>query len=105
MHLSTFLPLVLAASPALVSAAGHLGFSLGSKNVDGTCKNQADYAADFAAMSKGSTAKLVRTYAAGECDTAKSILPAAKAAGFQVILGIWCVDFIHSMRYNHHNMY
>jgi len=37
------------------------------------------------------TSKLVRIYAASDCDTAKEILPAAKASGFQVILGIWYV--------------
>lgn len=91
MYISNIVPLVLAAAPALVSAAGTLGFSLGNKNNDGSCKFQSDYDADFAAISKGSDAKIVRAYAADECDTAKEILPAAKTAGFQVILGIWCV--------------
>jgi len=79
--------LSLAAAPALVSAIGGLGFALGDKKADGTCKFQADYAADFATM--GGTAKLVRIYAASDCNTAQEILPAAKAAGFQVVLGIW----------------
>jgi glucan 1,3-beta-glucosidase len=35
------------------------------------------------------TSKLVRIYAASDCDTAKEILSAAKASVFQVILGIW----------------
>jgi hypothetical protein len=86
-HKMQFLTLLLAAAPALVSARGSLGFALGDKNADGTCKFQADYAADFKTMS--GTSKLVRVYAASDCNTAKEILPAAKAAGFQVILGIW----------------
>lgn len=74
-----------------MAARGNLGFALGDKKADGTCKFQADYAADFSTL--GSTSKLVRVYAASDCDTAKQILPAAKAAGFQVILGIWYVQF------------
>jgi glucan 1,3-beta-glucosidase len=86
MRFSTILPVALIASP-LVSAAGTLGFALGDKKPDGTCKTTADYQADFATLS--STSKLVRGYAASDCDTAAQILPAAQAAGFQVILGIW----------------
>ncbi len=83
--------LLLAAAPVLVASKGNLGFALGDKKPDGTCKFQADYAADFATISADSSAKLVRVYAASDCDTAKQILPAAKAVGFKVILGIWCV--------------
>jgi len=81
--------LLLAAAPALVAARGSLGFALGDKKADGTCKFQADYEADFAVLKDTST--LVRGYAASDCDTAKEILPAAKSAGFKVILGIWLV--------------
>lgn len=88
---ASILSLALGAAPALVSASGTLGFALGNKNPDASCKDQSDYAADLKAIAAGSSAKVVRTYAANECDTAKGILPAAKAAGFQVILGIWCV--------------
>lgn len=84
MHLST---LLLAAAPALVVAKGSLGFALGNKKADGTCKFQPDYTADFTALV--GLSKLVRVYAASDCDTAKWILPAAKASGAQVILGIW----------------
>jgi len=87
MRLSSIIPVALATAPILVSAAGTLGFALGDKKSDGTCKFQADYAADFKTIS--STSKLVRVYAASDCNTAQEILPAAEAAGFQVILGIW----------------
>jgi len=87
MRFLTILPVALVAAPALVSAGGSLGFALGDKKSDGTCKFQADYTADFATLS--GTSKLVRVYAASDCNTAQQILPAAKAAGFQVILGIW----------------
>ncbi len=87
MQLTT---LLLAAAPAMVAATGSLGFALGDKKADGTCKFQADYEADFATLSD--TSKLVRGYAASDCNTAQEILPAAKAAGFKVILGIWLVS-------------
>jgi glucan 1,3-beta-glucosidase len=87
MRFSTVLPVALAIAPSVVSAAGSLGFALGNKKADGTCKFQVDYAADFKALS--STSKIVRIYAASDCNTAAQILPAAEAAGFQVILGIW----------------
>lgn len=77
----------LAIAPALVSAVGNLGFALGDKKIDGTCKFQADYESDFATI--GPVAKIVRVYAASDCNTAQEILPAAESAGFQVILGIW----------------
>lgn len=87
MRFSTIIPVAIAAAPSLVSAAGTLGFAVGDKKADGTCKFQADWAADFAVIANQST--LVRVYAASDCNTAQEILPAAKAAGFQVILGIW----------------
>jgi len=86
MRLS-LLPLALTAAPGLVSAAGKIGFALGDQKTDGSCKVQSDYAADFQTISSVST--LVRVYAASNCNTTAHILPAAKAAGFQVILGIW----------------
>lgn len=93
---SALLSAALAAAPALVSAAGSLGFALGDKNADGTCKFQADWAADFETIQ--SVSKIVRVYAASDCDTAQYILPAAKAAGFQVILGIWYVPYPHALQ-------
>jgi glucan 1,3-beta-glucosidase len=87
MRLSALVPVALVASPALVSGAGLLGFALGDKKPDGTCKFKADYADDFKTLS--SLSKIVRVYAASDCNTAAEILPAAEAAGFQVILGIW----------------
>lgn len=79
----------LVASPSPVAATGKLGFSLGAVNPDNSCKSQQEYEKDFDAIVAASGAKLVRVYAAGQCDTAKNILPAAKAKGFQVVLGIW----------------
>jgi len=89
MHFSTIAPVLLSLAPLLVSAAGTLGFSLGTKHADGSCKDQADYEADFKAISAASGSKIVRGYSASDCNCAQYILPAAKAQGFKVILGIW----------------
>jgi len=88
MHIPALLTLLLSSAPALTSASGTLGFALGDKKADGTCKFQADYAADFKTIGTSSS-KLVRIYAASDCNTAQEILPAAAASGFQVVLGIW----------------
>jgi len=80
---------VLAAAAPLVAAKGSLGFALGTKLADGSCKYQADYEADFDAIFAASGSKLVRGYSADDCNCAKYILPAAKAKGFQVVLGVW----------------
>jgi len=88
MRVTTYLPVALAVAPAAVSASqGWLGFALGDKKPDGSCKFQADYESDFDTLS--GLSKLVRIYAASDCNTAQEILPAAKSKGFQVVLGIW----------------
>lgn len=90
MRFSTISSLAVAIAPLLVSAAsGSLGFSLGTKKADGTCKYQADYETDFKLISAASGSKLVRGYSASDCNAAQYILPAAKSQGFKVILGIW----------------
>ncbi|WPG99735.1 glycoside hydrolase family 17 protein [Acrodontium crateriforme] len=81
--------LALAATPVLAANKGTLGFSLGTKKADGSCKYQADYESDFDAIKSNSGSTLVRGYAASDCNAAEYILPAAKSKGFQVILGIW----------------
>ena len=89
MRLSTLATTVVLTAPSLVSATGILGFALGTKKPDGTCKYTADYEADFDAISKASGSKLVRGYDADDCNYAQQILPAAKSKGFQVVLGVW----------------
>lgn len=81
--------LALTLAPLCATSRGTLGFALGTKKADGTCKYTADYAADFDAISAASGSKIVRGYAASDCNAAQQILPAAKAKGFQVILGVW----------------
>jgi len=88
MRVSGLASLALAVAPALAtSTRGTLGFSLGDKNADGTCKATSDYEADFDNLKDLTT--LVRTYSGTECDTPQNILPAAKSKGFKVVLGIW----------------
>ncbi|KAF2094809.1 family 17 glycosyl hydrolase [Rhizodiscina lignyota] len=89
MRFFTTISFALAASPALGSAVGNLGFALGTKNSDGSCKAQQDYEDDFDAIAAASGSKLVRGYAASDCNCAQYILPAAKAKGAKVILGVW----------------
>jgi glucan 1,3-beta-glucosidase len=82
------------AAPLAVSAAGTLGFAVGNTNPDGSCKSQSDYEADFRAISSNTGSTLVRTYSSTDqfgnpCDTPSHIMPAAKSAGFKVLLGMW----------------
>ncbi|OAX77159.1 hypothetical protein ACJ72_08545, partial [Emergomyces africanus] len=87
MRPSTLLSLALAGGPAIVSAVGTFGFALGVKNADGTCKSQKDFEDDFDVLSAHT--RLVRTYAASDCNNALAIIPAAKNKGFKLVLGIW----------------
>ncbi|KAF2461119.1 putative glucan 1,3-beta-glucosidase [Lineolata rhizophorae] len=91
MRVSTAsLALLSVAAPAAVQAAtGTLGFALGTKKADGTCKFQADYEDDFDLISQHSSASIVRGYSASDCNAAAEIMPAAAAKNFQVVLGIW----------------
>ncbi|KAI5310232.1 glycoside hydrolase 3 protein [Ascosphaera atra] len=86
MRLTTLSTLALAS--VATAATGRLGFSLGAKNADGSCKQTTDYEADFEAL-EASGSGVVRTYAASQCDTAKNIIPAAKSKGMKVVLGVW----------------
>ena len=87
MRSTTIVPLALLVAPIAVSAGGTLGYALGDKKTDGTCKFAVDYEADFDAL--GGSSKLVRTYSSNECNTAQEILPAAASKGFKVVLGVW----------------
>jgi len=86
---TTLVSVALAAAPAFALDRGTLGFALGTKKADGSCKYQADYESDFEAIQSNSGSTLVRGYAASDCNCAQQILPAAKAKGFKVILGVW----------------
>ena len=87
MRFTAVLPVALAVVPAAVSATGQVGFAVGTRNADNSCKSTSDYLADFAAL-QGLT-KLVRGYDTSDCNFAQNILPACQQTGFQVMLGIW----------------
>lgn len=90
MRFSAVAAAALAVSPAMVAAAkGQMGYALGTKLPSGECKTQKDYEEDFDAIEKNAGVKMVRGYAAADCDMAKNSLPAAKKKGFKVVLGIW----------------
>ncbi|ORY78538.1 hypothetical protein BCR37DRAFT_405367 [Protomyces lactucae-debilis] len=93
MRLSLLLSSSALLATAAASGTGALMFCLGVKKADGSCKFQADYALDFAAL--GPYSKAVRIYSTSDCNTMQEIMPAAKAAGFKVLLGIWATDADH----------
>ena len=83
-----FVSVLASVSLPYASAAGRLGFALGVKKPDGSCKGPADYEADLDAIKKGGST-IVRIYDASECDVTNILLPVAKSKKFQAILGIW----------------
>ena len=90
MRFSTSLLAVsLSLLPNALAGVGQKGFCLGNVLADGvTCKSQSDYESDLDAIATAGSS-LVRIYAASNCYCAANLLPAAKAKGFKVILGVW----------------
>ena len=84
--------IVLAFSPLLVSAQGRMGFALGTHLPNASCKLESDYEADMIAIKKNSGSNLVRMYSSADCECVPTVLAAAKAQGFQVLLGVWPDD-------------
>lgn len=87
MRTTKILSAALLGCPLAVSAAGTLGFAVGNTNPDNSCKTQQQYETDLDALAD--VTKVVRTYTSDGCDTAINIIPACKAKGFQVVLGVW----------------
>jgi len=77
MHAAVFLSLSLAVATAAAaqSRRGSLGFALGTKKADGSCKLQTDYEADFDVIFAQTGSRLVRGYSASDCNNAQQILP------------------------------
>jgi len=92
MQFSTF-ALISVSLLGSTNAFGMLGFCLGVKRVDGTCKSQADYEADLAALKPYTDT--VRIYALSDCNTLQNIMPAIKSMNFKILLGIWPTDDSH----------
>lgn len=101
MRFSTVAATALAAAPAMVAAAGTMGFALGTKQPGGECKTEQDYEDDFDAIKSNSGATIVRGYAAADCKFAQTVLPAAKSKGFKVMLGIWYDSHSFSTSYQY----
>lgn len=65
--------------------------------IDLVCKAEQDYQADFEYLKKQTGSSIYRTYAVTDkpfdwtpsCNVPPAILPAAKAAGVKVIIGLW----------------
>ncbi|SCV02441.1 LAME_0H00606g1_1 [Lachancea meyersii CBS 8951] len=91
MKLATIASIAAAASCA--SAIGELGFNIGVKNNDGTCKSTQDYESDFNVLK--SYTNTVKVYAASDCNTLQNVGPAAEKAGFGVFVGVWPNDDAH----------
>ncbi|CAD6591887.1 MAG: glycoside hydrolase 3 protein [Alectoria sarmentosa] len=112
MRVSSLIAVAAATAPLAVSAAGTLGYALGARHPDGTCKSQQDYEDDFDVLNKISpnpsstplkqldphteNLPIVRTYAQIDgaiqdtpCSVTGAILPAAQAKGFKVVIGLW----------------
>lgn len=94
MQSRSILVTALLAIPAIVAARGELGFAVGNTTPDNKCKTTSDYKTDFEAIKANTDATLIRTYSNTDqygyaCDTAAQILPAAKAAGLKVLVGMW----------------
>lgn len=89
MRVGSLLLSLAAALPAAVTASGTLGFALGDKNPDGSCKEASDYEKDFDALKP--LTNLVRIYSVSDCHSGENIVPAAKAKGFKVVMGVWYV--------------
>ncbi|KAL4917628.1 glycoside hydrolase superfamily [Aspergillus aurantiobrunneus] len=86
MRVAGLITLLAAAMPALAKR-GTFGLALGNETPDAKCKSVEEYKKDFDAIKHLTT--VVRTYSASNCDTAQNIIPAAKAKGFKVALGVW----------------
>jgi glucan 1,3-beta-glucosidase len=91
------LSLTLAPLLGMCSSTGNLGFALGNKRVDGSCKSTEDYENDMLAIKRNSGSEIVRLYSAAECDSAEQALPAARSQKFQILLGVW-PDSVESFR-------
>lgn len=85
--------LLLSLFSLVFAGKGKLGFSLGVKRADGSCKTTPDYTADFAAIKQ--YASIVRIYSTSDCNAMQNIMPAAVASGTKVILGVWPNDDNH----------
>lgn len=83
-------------SSVTLTTAFHKGFNIGANRPDGSCKVQADWANNFAKMKAlPGNFRDVRLYASSDCNTLQQAVPAAIAAGIQILVGVWTEDGNH----------
>lgn len=83
--------LLLAATQ--VAAVGELGFNLGVKNNDGTCKTTSQFEEDLDVLKP--YGDVVKIFAVSDCNTLQNLGPAVENKGFRVFLGVWPTDDAH----------
>ena len=76
------------------------GFNLPATLPSGACKGVNDWKKDFAVV-KGLPGKFnaVRLYASSDCNTLANAVPAAKASGVKVLVGVWAEVCTSPTRY------
>ncbi|EMG48392.1 BGL2 Glucan 1 [Candida maltosa Xu316] len=79
----TYLPFLVAS----VAAIGELGFNIGTKNNDGTCKDANAYTSDLNRI-KG-YASSVKIFSTSDCNTLQILGPVADNAGVGIHVGVW----------------
>ena len=87
MHFATILSLSCLAASA---QAYWKGFNLPANLPSGPCKGPNDWKKDFAVLkSLPGKFNAARLYAASDCNTLANAVPAAKASGIKILVGVW----------------
>ncbi|KAM5354562.1 hypothetical protein ACJ41O_001209 [Fusarium nematophilum] len=82
--------------PGQAMAGTYKGFSIGANRADGACKYTADWKKDFQTIKGwGKGFNAVRLYACSDCNTLAKAVPAAKATGMKILVGVWATDDAH----------
>jgi len=72
------------------------GFNVQATLANGACKSQSDWENDFRKMmSLPGGYSSMRVYASSDCNTLDNAVPAAKATGGQILVGVWTEDGAH----------
>ncbi|KAL8797109.1 MAG: hypothetical protein Q9195_000576 [Heterodermia aff. obscurata] len=91
-----FRPIIPICLMASTAHAYWKGFNLGATVPSGACKTQADWTKDFQVLaSLPGHFTSARVYAASDCNTLATAVPAAVAAGTSLLVGVWTEDAAH----------
>lgn len=96
MHFSSALLATLLATATQVTAIGDLGFDIGVKNNDGSCKTTEQYIQDLEILKPHTN--IIKIYAVSDCNTLENLGPAAEQMGFSIFTGIWPTPMEHFER-------